>query len=221
MRRLAGFGLVEVLLAMSLGLLVVLAASRVFVSGLKAWQAQTVSTQLQEDARFALMRLARDVRNTGMLGCLSVQALTYADDAKAAAQAFARPLQIQHAVDGSLQRLVLISADEMTLDAPPDWTVLTDCVASGQVFAGAKVAPPGQFALPIRRHVYRYDGSRLLLSNTGGSGALIDNLSALHVTQVDGAQAHRLHVVLTLSDPLARVRDQTYRMSTTLRNRLP
>lgn len=234
MKRVAGFGLVEALLALSLGLLLILATSRLFLAALHSGQAQGVAAQLQEDARFALQRLARDIRMAGMLGCLRREAISFVDPTAAAA--FALPLGISLDPEGNLRSLSLVSTEAGELGGRPDWTLVTDCRSVAQVHAGEHAAGPGAFALPVRQQVYRLTDGALLLSSGGSHAVLIEHVRELNVDlgvadangeveyrrgPVDPARIRSLRMRLTLEDPQQRVRAQTYQLVATVRNRLP
>lgn len=222
MRRLRGFGLVEALLALSLGVIVIMAGSRLFITAVKTWQTQVAATRLQEDARLALMRLSRDIRMSGMFGCLRTEAIIFAD--AAAAEAFARPVLVNRDPAGNLRSLLLLVSEAGALSGAPNWTLLTDCLTYAEVKAGEHAAGAGQFALPIRQQVYRVEDGQLLLSSAGSSAVLIEQVARLAVEVSpdvgDPALIQGIHLLLTLRDTQSNVREQTYRLSTALRNRL-
>ncbi|PWB34823.1 hypothetical protein DCO48_04300 [Pseudomonas sp. SDI] len=209
-----GFGLVEALLALGLGLIVLLAGSRLFVTAVKTWQAQTVAARLQDDARLALLRISRDIRASGMFGCLRTEATQFSDATSTAA--FREPLRLESRSDGSLRSLSLL-VSEPAASGAPTWTVVTDCLGFARVYAGEQVPGPGEYAFAIRRQTYRVADRQLLLSSGGSSAVLIEDVDTLAV-RVEPAS---IHLELTLSDPQQRVRPQTYRLSSTLRNRVP
>ena len=68
----SGFGLIELMVALALGMLVVLGMTQIFSSSREAYLSQRSSARLQEDARYVLIKLAREIRMAGMFGCLSV-----------------------------------------------------------------------------------------------------------------------------------------------------
>lgn len=234
MRRDTGFGLVEALLALSLGVLLVLAGSRLFIGALQGWQAQGALAQLQEDARFALQRMARDIRMAGAFGCLRREAISFADPAIAAA--FALPISVSLEPDGTLRSLSLVGVQGGEAGGPPNWTLLTDCLSTAQVQAGERFPGPHQFALPVRQQVYRLVDGQLLLTSGGSHAVLIEHVSRLQVdlgvageggelawmTAVpDPSRIRSIRLRLTLVDPAERVRAQTYQMVAAVRNRLP
>ncbi|MFP3374303.1 PilW family protein, partial [Pseudomonas sp. SIMBA_068] len=75
-----------------MGLLLLAAASQLFVSAHDTWRLQGAAARLQADARLALQRMAQDIRMAGMFGCLRLQPDDFTDPL--ALQAFAQPLQV-------------------------------------------------------------------------------------------------------------------------------
>lgn len=212
MRSMGGFSLIEVLLAVSLGLLLLLAGSRVFIGALHSWRVQEVGARLQEDARFVLQRMAGDIRMAGMFGCLRREVMSFPD--AATAQEFEQPFRLDRASDGGLRSLTLVSAQWGELAGAPDWTLVTDCRTTAFV-TGKRVTPGvGMFAVAVRQHIYRLNGRSLQLGSGGVSAVLVDNVGRFDVRQDDD----RVMLSLTLDDPGQRVRPQTYELTVVLRN---
>lgn len=220
MSRQAGFSLLETMLALSLGLLLLLGANRLFIAASQSWQAQEAVARMQEDARQALQRLSLSIRMAGMFGCLRHDAIDFQD--ALAADAFAQPVQITRGADGRLQRLSLISAEVVQASGRPDWTLVTDCVAQARVYAGSRTPEAGQFAVAIRRQDYRLVANELRLRSGASDGVLVDGVGDLQLELIRdsslGISGVRLD--LTLIDPQHRVRPQTYRTSIALGNPL-
>lgn len=214
MRWAAGFSLIEVLLAMSLGLLLILGGSRLFIGALHSWKVQEAAARLQEDARLVLHRMAGDIRMAGMFGCLRREAMSFPE--AETARVFAQAVRLEPASDGGLGSLTLVAAEWGELAGAPDWTLVTDCLASAAVVKGRATPGPGQFAVPIRQQTYRLDGRSLLLGSGGGSAVLVDNVGRFDVRRDDD----RMLLSLTLEDPGQRVRPQTYELTVVLRNAL-
>ncbi|MEG1042228.1 MAG: hypothetical protein RSE94_20135 [Pseudomonas sp.] len=218
MSRQMGFSLLEVLLALSLGLLLLLGASRLFVAASQSWQAQAASAHMQEDARQALQRLAQSIRMSAMFGCLRDDAMVFHDPS--AREAFAQSLRLTRGADGRLQRLSLITADVAHTTGEPDWTLVTDCQTQASVHAGVMAPGPGQFAVPLRRQHYRLVANELYLRSAAANGVLVEGVGDLQIELVRDSNlaitAARLE--LTMVDPQQRVRPQTYRMSIALGN---
>ncbi|MDG9884944.1 hypothetical protein N7650_19100 [Pseudomonas sp. GD04058] len=212
MKAAAGFSLVEMLLALSLGLLLLVGGSRVFIGALHSWTVQEAAARLQEDARLVLHRMAGDIRMAGMFGCLRQDSIGFPD--AATARLFEQPIRVDHTAEGGLRSLTLISAQWGELAGAPDWTLTTDCLASATVVKSRATAGPGQFAVPIRQQTYRLDGRSLLLGSGGSSAVLVDNIGRFGVRRDED----RMLLSLTLEDPGQRVRPQTYELTVVLRN---
>lgn len=71
-----GFTLVELLVALALGLFVLIGLTSVFVAVKQSFRFQETSGRLQEDAGFALDTISRDLRMAGQAGCLGVSKIT-------------------------------------------------------------------------------------------------------------------------------------------------
>ncbi|MCY1395143.1 hypothetical protein D3C76_621560 [compost metagenome] len=236
-RRVRGFGLVEMMVALALGLVVVLGVTQVFIAAKNTYLAQNAAARLQEDARFALSKIIQEVRMVGMFGCLSSEAMTYADPA--IARELAAPIIFTRNADGTALVLTLLSAEAGVVGGAPTWTIVTDCITWARAYRGAHSPGEGQVALPLRKLVYSLEENRLMLQSGDSSKAvLLDNVRALkvsfgvarHVSDTAIAQysdapdnpatIRSVRLSLTLADPDKRVRDQTYNIVASLRNRL-
>ena len=67
--RARGFSLVELMVAMVIGLLILAAVSMILVNSKKNYTTQDSLARLQENARFAIQFLTRDIRMAGYYGC--------------------------------------------------------------------------------------------------------------------------------------------------------
>ena len=125
MKRLEkGFGLVEVMLALVLGLVMSLALAQIFISSKSSYASQTSSASLQEDARFVLSKMVQEVQLVGMFGCLGK-----VDDASVGtgfSKAFEDPIHW----DASSQTLSLAKAGTGEGGGWSTWVIHTDCVSS-------------------------------------------------------------------------------------------
>ncbi|WP_207061723.1 PilW family protein [Motiliproteus sp. SC1-56] len=68
--RQQGFSLVELMVAMVLGLLIVAAVLQTFLAGKRSYEMQEDLSRIQENGRFAIEFLTRDIRQAGFWGCL-------------------------------------------------------------------------------------------------------------------------------------------------------
>lgn len=69
MRRMAGFSMVELLLALALGVVVVAGIVQLFVGNSQTYALLTGQSRMQENGRFALDFIERAVRSAGYMGC--------------------------------------------------------------------------------------------------------------------------------------------------------
>jgi type IV pilus assembly protein PilW len=70
-----GFTLVELLIALALGMFVLIGLSSVFFAVKQSFRFQETSGRLQEDAAFALDTISRDLRMAGQAGCLGISSI--------------------------------------------------------------------------------------------------------------------------------------------------
>lgn len=68
-RHQAGLSLIELMVAMTIGLIALAAISQIFMSSRKSYAVNEAVARVQEDARFAVEVLARDIRQAGYGGC--------------------------------------------------------------------------------------------------------------------------------------------------------
>jgi type IV pilus assembly protein PilW len=67
----SGFSLVEILIALTLGLVLIGGLLQIFLNSKQTYRINDELSRLQENARFAIDLLTRDIREAGYLGCLS------------------------------------------------------------------------------------------------------------------------------------------------------
>ncbi|AZF03563.1 prepilin-type N-terminal cleavage/methylation domain-containing protein [Pseudomonas sp. R5-89-07] len=232
-RPIRGFGLVELLLALALGLLLVLGASHVLISSRLTQASQQAAMALQDDARFVLSKMTQDIRQAGMLGCL---ATAYIHNAPAA---FDRPISWE--VSAGAKSLTLLTAHAGDGAGKPDWTVVSDCKEAAQAYAGAAPAvAPGQIRFAIREVTYTYETGQLKISTPSApaKAVLMDNVGAFELSfgvaarpgstdvvrydnhPADPSLIRSVRLLMTLQDPTGRVKDQAYSVVAALRNRL-
>lgn len=231
--RVRGFSLVEVLLALAVGLVVVLGGSQVVISSRATHASQQAAMLLQDDARFVLGKIVQDIRQAGMFGCL---ATAFIDDAPAA---FDQPVSWK--AEAGVKSLSLVTADVGQQSGKPDWTVLSDCTGTAQSYAGNAPAPaPGHIRFALRQITYTFEAGQLRVSTPAApaKAVLVDNVqgfdisfgmaakpSSTQVARYDASPAdlsliRSVRILMTLRDPTERVKDQTYSVVAALRNRL-
>ena len=229
-----GIGLIELMIAMTLGLLVVLAVTQIFLSAKNTYQSQSAAAAMQEDARFVLSKMMQEIRMVGMIGCLAT--VEDKSDNSTYSAVFDNP--ITYTNDNGVAVLTLVGADVGTTGGTPTWTILSDCRTSATAYTGAKAPLAGQIAFPIRSNVYTFRNNQLLTGPANNRLVLVNNVRAFDVTfgmatgssdekvekyiakPVDTALIRSVRLTLTLSDPNNRVRNQTFNVVVSLRNRL-
>ena len=71
-----GFSLVELMVAITLGFIVVGAVGYLFLGSRQSYRSTDAMSRIQENARYALQTMARNVRMAGYVGCGNLQAMT-------------------------------------------------------------------------------------------------------------------------------------------------
>ena len=69
-RRITGLSLVELMVAITIGLIILTALTRLFVTSRSTYTLEEGLARVQENARFAMEFLAQDIRMAGFSGCL-------------------------------------------------------------------------------------------------------------------------------------------------------
>ncbi|MEH6419744.1 PilW family protein [Pseudomonas sp. CGJS7] len=204
-----GFGLLEMVVALAIGLMLLAAASQLFVSAHQTWRLQSTAVRMQDSARLALLRMAQDIRMAGMFGCLRLGP----DDflIPGAEQAFARPLA------NGPSSLSLVVAELPGYAGDPDWTLLTNCIDTVEVHKERAQGTDNLMALPFSRHRYVHVGSTLYFERRGRNQPLVDYVRELRVVQVAG---ERIDLQLTLYEPTLQL-EQHHALSVALRNPVP
>ena len=65
-----GFTLVELMIAITIGLIILAVLSQVFVSSKQTYRVQEALSRLQENGRYAVDFMGRDIRKAGYAGCV-------------------------------------------------------------------------------------------------------------------------------------------------------
>jgi type IV pilus assembly protein PilW len=227
-----GFGLIEIMVAMTLGLVITLALIQILSSAKSTYVSQRASASMQEDARFVLSKMIQEIRMVGMFGCLA----TVKDSSTVGDFMAAQRTPIHW--DSSAQKLTLMTADVGTGGGTPSWVVHSDCESFATAYSGinAPGSAIGEQAFLIRKveYTYRSRSREVLL----GPLVLINNVNAFDVlfgvartasdtvvsrytaNPEDPALIRSIRLSMTLSDPTSRVKSQTFNVVAALRNRL-
>ncbi|MDI1252036.1 prepilin-type N-terminal cleavage/methylation domain-containing protein [Thermomonas sp.] len=104
-KTMAGFSLIEMMIAMVLGLIVLGAAIAVFQSNQRTYSANQGLNRIQENARVAYEMLSRDIRSVGSSAC-SNEGLVLGTDATS--------LKFRAPITGTASELTVTSADDLS-----------------------------------------------------------------------------------------------------------
>ncbi|NIE74179.1 pilus assembly protein PilW [Pantoea sp. Ap-967] len=204
-----GFSLLEATLALAIGVMVLAGAGQLLISAHRSWHLQGAALRLQDDARLALLRMARDIRQAGIFGCLRLDAIEF--EAAAARQAFEQPVEV------GPSSLNLIVAELPGHTGAPDWTLLTDCHDRATLYPGRQANPDGFMAIPISRYRYYLNGTSLMFSRRGRPQGLAEHVRTFQVALVNTPQGQRIDLHLTLYEPVLQL-EQQHGLSVALRN---
>lgn len=180
-RGMRGFGLVELMVAMLLGLTLVLALVQYLGSSRQTWLLQQQSARMQEDARYVLGRLSRDLRASGSYGCLDLeQALP-----GGLPDVLARPVRFEQGVltlitGLPVQPVVETSQMVRAADYGARWLLAGDC--RQRVSLGEEqplTVMPGDWLVPLRQIDYRQQGGRIQVrvNGVGNFETLIEHVA--------------------------------------------
>ncbi|WP_116800303.1 PilW family protein [Pseudomonas syringae] len=234
MRKLSrGFGLVEIMVALVLGLVVSLGIVQIFTAARGTYQSQNAAARMQEDARFLLSKLMQEIRMTGMYGCLSFSNYT------PVSPAIPWPIALDTPIlwDNPSRTLTLVTADVGTTGSTPTWTIVSDCQSTTQLYASKRAPAAGETAFPLRQLVYTLTGTNLNIQyGTGGDvQPLLQNVADFSVsfgmagnpmsyttavTKANADAVRSVRISLTLQDGQnGIVKSQQYNVVAYLRNR--
>lgn len=233
-RRSRGFGLIELMIAITLGLIVVLGITQIFVAAKSTYLSQNKAAGMQEDARFILSKMVQETRMVGMFGCLATSAI----NTSAAADFLAiAPTPITWS--NANNTLTLVTADIGGNGGAPTWTIVSDCRNTATAYQGAATPVAGQIAFPLRKQIYTFSNNQITVATGSGLAAgLVSNVRSFTVSfgvaisatdiavssyssnPADPATIRSVRLQMTLYDPLGQVADQQYSVVAALRNRL-
>jgi type IV pilus assembly protein PilW len=176
--------------------------------------------------------MIQEIRMVGMFGCLATVKDSSATGDFMAAQR--TPVYW----DSRAQKLTLMTADVGIGGGTPTWVVHSDCASSATAYSGRNAPSPGigEQAFPIRKVEYTYSsrnseivlGPLVLINNVSAFDVLFGVASTASDTVVsrytanpeDPALIRSIRLSMTLTDPINRVKSQTFNVVAALRNRL-
>lgn len=189
LRRQSGFGLVELMIAMTLGLVLSVTVIQVFVGARQTFDVQQRQSIMQEDARFALNRLASDIRMAGGFGCLQPGRLPVSTALQLPPE-FAQPIGYSGGVlrlltGVAVNDIVVAGGTRRASQYGARWLIATDCLGEVRIAENDPLeVRPGDWLIPVRQLDYRRSNASLQV-RTNGAGN--------HETLVNGVAAFELH----------------------------
>lgn len=231
-----GFSLIELIVAMALGLVVTLGITQIFLSARTTYVSQNAAAAIQEDGRFALSKMIQEIRMVGMFGCLNT---ITAATASAAPFLIAQTTPITYVVNNTTGNvLTLTTADVGAIGGTPTWTVVTDCVSSAKAYVGTQAPAAGQVAFPVRQVIYTYVNNQITTTVGTATSVLINNVTGFDVlfgmaatvsdkvissysaTPINPALIRSIRIKMTISDPTGKAAPQMFAVVAALRNRI-
>lgn len=76
----AGFSLVEIMIALTIGFMVIAGVGYLYLGSRQAFRTQDSLTAIQENARFALDTMSHDIRMAGYMGCGNISTISAASN---------------------------------------------------------------------------------------------------------------------------------------------
>lgn len=67
--HISGFGLVELMISVAIGLVLIAGVSQIYVQSKNTYRVSEAASRLQENGRFAIIKLREDIRMAGYFGC--------------------------------------------------------------------------------------------------------------------------------------------------------
>jgi type IV pilus assembly protein PilW len=235
-----GFGLIELMIAMTLGLLVVAGTLQIFISAKSTYQSQSSAAGIQEDARYLLSKMVQEIRMVGMFGCLA----TVTDrSTNADFQArFDSPIAFTRTSTTSV--LTLTTADVGGNGSNPNWNIVTDCRSSATAYSPANTPAAtslmaSQFIMPIRQVIYTYANNQIITgSTTANQAVLVNNVTGFDIsfgiaasagsavvasyvaTPTDTSLIRSIRISLTIAAADSKAKSQIFNVVASVRNRL-
>lgn len=120
MYRYRGFGLIELMIAITLGLILSTAIIQVFLASRTTYQVQESLSMIQENARFGMHFMGKEIRMSGYMGCNSVGNIEVNVIAKPASAVDFLPLQGEDDVAKSNDFNALAGTDTLEIKRGSD-----------------------------------------------------------------------------------------------------
>lgn len=144
-RRIAGLSIIEMMVALTIGMILLLALTRLFATSRSTYTLEEGLARVQESGRFAMEFLAQDIRMAGYIGCASAMTTTVQNNLNNAS-AYGT-----NASSGQYLRGHTYTGSGTTPSALTDWTPELPGVVNGVTYFSAGDVEPYTDVLVIRR----------------------------------------------------------------------
>jgi len=203
-RSQTGFSLTELMVAVTIGLIILAAVAGLFVNTNKASNNQNRLARVQENGRFAMYYLLRDLRMTGYMGCQSDVTDHLTNDLATTTGFYFGTTNLANPIEG---------IDDVTSGSTPAWAPSGSTTLPTSVWTGttAAVAKPDLLAIrrvdtataqPIMAQMTAL-GSNLAVNSTSsfqnGAVVLVADCTKADLVQVNVADSMHLTPATQLS----------------------
>ncbi|HYA39104.1 MAG TPA: prepilin-type N-terminal cleavage/methylation domain-containing protein, partial [Candidatus Methylomirabilis sp.] len=141
-RAQTGFSITELMVAMTIGLIILAAVAGLFVSTNKASNNQNRLARVQENGRFAMYYLLRDLRMTGYMGCQNDLTDHLSNDLATTTGFYFGTTNLPTPLEG---------IDDVTSGSTPAWSPSASTTLPTNVWTGTAAAIGKPDLLAIRR----------------------------------------------------------------------
>lgn len=141
-RTQTGFSLTELMVAVTIGLIILAAVAGIFVNANKASNNQNRLARVQENGRFAMYYLLRDLRMTGYVGCQQDMKNQLTNDLATTTGFYFGTPSLAIPIEG---------IDDITSSSTPSWSPSGSTTLPGNVWNNADAAVAEPDAIAIRR----------------------------------------------------------------------
>lgn len=185
----AGFGLIELMIALTLGLILVAGVVQVFLASNQAFNVQQRASALQEDARFVLSRLSSELRMVNMYGCLNLSRLPESIRDSLPSQ-LDQPIRFDAGVLTLVtadpnSELFATSASKSVSDYGAQWLIATNCRNDLRIASSGSVSvEAGDILIPLRQLQYRVNNHQLQvrINDAGSYETLIEGVAGFDIS---------------------------------------
>jgi len=182
----AGLSLIELLIALALGLTLIMGLLQLFLASKQTYALQQQVAMTQENARFVIERLSTDVRQAGAYKCLDWQRLD-SEQQGLLPPALSQPVSVDN---GVLRLVSALSRSDSRTDLPAwrygaTWLLASDCQHRMRISDGPGLTlEAGEVLIPVRLVEYRLAeaGLQVRLHGRGRFDTLVEDVNGFELS---------------------------------------